>query len=576
MPYLEIIEGPGAGTRFELKEPFVVMGRHPDCDFVLDVGAVSRQHAKLKRDGGRYLLEDLKSRNGTTLNDAPLLQPRALTAGDEFQICDVRLAYRDEKVKTSRRPRNPAPSPAPDTAAVGDTDVNEYDSSWGAFLADDAADSSAQIMGTIGVSTGSGTVQIAASADAKLAALIEINRHLGRRLSLDQVLPEVLEGLFKIFIQADRGFIVLQDERGNLVPRWTKLRREDANDSLRISRTIVKQVVESKEAILSADAASDQQFQMSQSIADFRIRSMMCAPLIDGEGDAIGVLQVDTLDPRKKFKQEDLEVLASVAGQAGVAIDNARMHEAALARVELDKDLELAKRVQQVLVPEKGPDIAGYEFFSFYRAANQVGGDYFDYVPLSEGRVAVVVADVVGHGVAAALLMARLSSQVRFCLAGGLEPGKALAQVNAAFGEIGIESRFVTFWLGVLDPNKKTLTVANAGHMPTMIRRGKGDVIEVGQEETGFPLGVLDDTEYDEITIDLLPGHMVTMYTDGVNEASNPKDELYDIQRIRDRFAADRLSPKKFGEGLIADVQRFMNGAPQGDDMCLVCFGRVK
>ncbi len=573
MPYLEIIEGPGAGTRFELKAPAVVMGRHPDCDFVLDVGAVSRQHAKIKRDGGRYLLEDLKSRNGTTLNDAPLLEPQPLAPGDEFQICDVRLAYRDEQAKPPRRTRKPAPAPPP---PAGDTDVKDYDSSWGAFLADDTADSAAQIMGTIDLATGTGTVQIAASSDAKLAALIEINRHLGKRLSLDEVLPEVLEGLFKIFIQADRGFIVLEDERGNLVPRWTKLRREDANDSLRISRTIVKQVVDSKEAILSADAASDQQFKMSQSIADFRIRSMMCAPLIDGDGNAIGVLQIDTLDPRKKFKQEDLEVLASVAGQAGVAIDNARMHEQALARLELDKDLELAKRVQRVLVPEKGPDIAGYEFFSFYQAANQVGGDYFDYVPLSGGRVAVVVADVVGHGVAAALLMARLSSQVRFCLAGGLAPGKALAQVNAAFGEIGIESRFVTFWLGVLDPHNHTLTVANAGHMPTMIRRGEGNVIEVGQDETGFPLGVLDETEYDEITIDLLPGEMVTMYTDGVNEASNPQDELYDIRRIRDRFAAAALTPKKFGEGLIADVERFTSGAPQADDMCLVSFGRTK
>jgi len=555
MPHLEIIDGPDAGRRREVNADALVMGRHPDCDLVLDVGAVSRQHARIECEGDDYFLVDLRSRNGTLLNDLPVSRRVKLNDGDRVQICDVTLLFRNEGQPRGVETRRP------------------HDSSHGAMLVDDGG-RGAQVMGTIDITSTSGTLQLTASAEAKLRAIVEINRHLSKRLSLDDVLPEVLEGLFQVFVQADRGFIVMKNEQGNLIPRWTKLRREDSDDELRISRTIVHQVIDTKEAVLSADASSDSRFQMSQSIADFRIRSMMCAPLIDGDGNAFGVLQIDTLDQRKRFQEDDLDVLASIAGQAGIAIDNARLHEQALRQRELDRDLELARRVQRGIVPERAPAIPGYDFYHFYESANQVGGDYFDYVPLSRGRYAIVVADVVGHGVAAALLMARLSSQVRFCLARGAEPGAALAEVNKAFGEIGIEGRFVTLWLGILDPATHLLTVANAGHMPTMIRRAQDDVVEVGDDKTGLPIGVIDDVEYDQFTVELRPGEMVVMYTDGINEAADPGDELYTIERIRRRFGAPGESVAALGQGIVDDVRRFMNGAAQGDDMCLVCFGR--
>jgi serine phosphatase RsbU (regulator of sigma subunit) len=563
MPYLEVTVGPQPGQRHPLNLPTMVLGRHPDCQIVIEVGAVSRQHARILREGESFVLEDLKSRNGTLLNDAPLADRRALADGDRVQICDVTLIFHDDRPGKKKRTANAL--------------INPHDSSHGALLVDDDEEGGTTIMSTIDVSATSGSLQIAASAEAKLHALVEINRQLGRQLSLDKVLPNVLEGLFQIFVQADRGFIILRDERGMLVPRWTKLRREDASDELRISRTIVKQVVETKEAVLSLDAASDTRFQMSQSIADFRIRSMMCAPLIDGEGNAFGVLQIDTLDQRKKFQQEDLDVLASVAGQAGIAIDNARLHEAAMQQAEVNRDLELAQRVQRGIMPDAAPDVPGYQFFHYYESASQVGGDYFDFVPLPDGKVAIVVADVVGHGVAAALLMARLSSQVRFCLAGGVEPAATLVRVNHAFGEMSIDSRFVTFWLGVLDPRAHTLTVANAGHMPTMIRRKAGDVVEVGDEQTGVPIGVLDDPDYEQITVKLEPGEEVMMYTDGINEAMDPDGEQYspDRSRLLKVFGAPHPSIAAAAQAIIADVERHMRDAPQNDDMCLVCFGRV-
>ena len=144
--------------------------------------------------------------------------------------------------------------------------------------------------------------------------------------------------------------------------------------------------METQEGILSADVMMDEEFNKAQSIADFRIRSMMCAPLIDSLGNSMGVLQIDTVKQSKRFQQEDLEVLLAVASQAGIAIDNAQMHESALRQRVIERDLELANEVQHGFLPDSRPDVAGYEFFDFYRPANQVGGDYFDYLRLPDGR----------------------------------------------------------------------------------------------------------------------------------------------------------------------------------------------
>jgi GAF domain-containing protein len=151
-------------------------------------------------------------------------------------------------------------------------------------------------------------------------------------------------------------------------------------------------VIELKEAILSADAASDQQFDASQSIADFKIRSMMCVPLFGIGGKVLGVLQVDTLERNKQFNDSDLEVLVSVATQAGIALDNARMHDNALVQQAIQIDLELAQQVQLGFLPSSGPEIEHYTFFDYYRAANHIGGDYYDYLELKNGTLAVIVA----------------------------------------------------------------------------------------------------------------------------------------------------------------------------------------
>ncbi|REJ65084.1 MAG: FHA domain-containing protein [Planctomycetota bacterium] len=542
-----------------LEEDRIVLGRHPDCQIQLDHGSVSRQHAQIVREADQFFVEDLGSRNGTLVNEQVISGRRQLLDGDELKICDVAFRF-----------------------AGGDPQAGQ-EATWTGLASDESSravmvddQSGSRIMSKLEMTSDGSYLQLEANPQAKLQAVLDISRDLSRTLSLDEVLPKMLDSLFKIFIQADRGFIVLKnEENGALVPKAVKFRRPEQDDTIRISRTIVNEVIGRREAILSADAASDERFQMSQSIADYSIRSMMCAPLMDSDGSVLGVIQIDTLNQKSRFNQEDLAVLAGVAAPAGMAVENAQLHDDRLRQQAVERDLEMAHRVQQGLLPAAPPEVPGYRFFDFYDPAKHVGGDFYDYIFLPGGKVAVVLADVSGKGVSAALLMAKLSAEARYCLASESEPAAAIRRLNKTFSGSGWEDRFVTLVLVVLDPAAGRLQVVNAGHLPPLVRHG-GDVQMPGEEFAGLPLGVVTDYEYESFPMELAEGDCIAMFTDGFSEAMNADGELYGLDRLKARFADELPDAEALGRHLLDEVEQFVAGQPQSDDMCLVCFGRAK
>lgn len=561
MAVLQAVQGPDPGGVFPLKGAVVVLGRHPSCDIVLESGAVSRQHARLLIEEGEYFLEDLHSRNGTLLNGQPIIQRQPLRDGDRLGICDLEFVFRLSPGELTAA--QPAPRPDSLTEAI--------------MFDDESPPSSSTIMSKLTVSTGSTGLGLAVNSESKLKALMEISRNLGQALGLAEVLPSLLDSLFTIFAQADRGFIVLLDTRtGRVVPKAIKYRRQDDTQTLRISRTIVNNVMRTKEAILSADAASDSRFDMAESIVDFQIHSMICAPLVNREGEAMGVIQLDTLDARNRFNREDLDLLVAVACQAAFAVENAQLHESALKDQALRRELSVAHEVQRGFLPSTAPRIPEYEFFEFYEPANQLGGDYYDYIELPGGRLAAVVADVSGKGISASLLMAKLSAETRFCLASEPDPAQAMGRLNRAFCGSVWEDRFVTMVATVLDPRRHEATVVNAGHLPPLLRRGVKSVEPVGEEAAQLPLGVDGDVDYVSHTLKLAPGDALVLYTDGITEAMNGRDELYGLRRLLAVLNSDAERVPLLGRRILDDVKQFVGARPQSDDMCLSCFGRTR
>ncbi|MFZ5832054.1 MAG: SpoIIE family protein phosphatase [Planctomycetota bacterium] len=557
MALLRAIVGLQPGQLFPLEGDSLVMGRHPDCDIVLESGAVSRQHARVVREGEDFYIEDLKSRNGTYVNGEPIADRRLLKENDEVMICDLVFVFQ-------QGPRQKMPS-----TVRGATDAT-------AMFIDDDRPSGSTIMSTLDVSSQSAIVRLQANPEAKLKALLEISQTLGKALSLDQVLPSLLDGLFRIFVQADRGFVVLRDLHSNrLIPRAVKHRRPEDAEMVRISRTIIHNVINAKEAILSADALHDRRFEMAESIVDFHIRSMMCVPLVASDGQALGVIQIDTLDQRNRFSRDDLDVLTAVATQAAFAVENAQLHEAAVREQALARELAVAHRVQRGLLPGAPPQLADYRFFAFYEPAQVLGGDYYDYVPLRDGRVAVVVADVSGKGISASLLMAKLSAETRFSLAHEETPSDAVRRLNRVFCDSVWEDRFITLVVTVLDPERHEVSIVNAGHLPPLVRRAGGHVELVGDEQAQLPLGIADSVEFPAATVRLEPGECVVLYTDGITEAMNPADELYGFNRLLARMSGETAGVDQLSASILSDVKAFAAGRAQSDDMCLSSFGRL-
>jgi serine phosphatase RsbU (regulator of sigma subunit)/pSer/pThr/pTyr-binding forkhead associated (FHA) protein len=555
MAILQIVNPSGSSEQLSLSGDRNVMGRHPDCELVLESASVSRQHAQILRENGQFYVEDLHSRNGTFVNGHLISGRKLLQDGDRLKICDLSFTFYTDQPSDRLR--------LTETSSL-------------ALLDDETASPASSIMSKLDVSASNSGVRLTVNPEVKLRAMIEIAQNLGKAVSQDEVLSKLLDSVFKIFLQADRGFVILKTgPEGVLVPKAVKHRRSEDEDQIRVSRTIVNQVMKTQEAVLSADAASDARFDTSQSIADLRIRSMMCAPLVDSDGNSLGVIQIDTKDSRLRFQKDDLDLLASIASQAAIAVDNAQLHETSLRQQATERDLELAHKVQRGLLPAAPPTLSGYHFFDFYEPANQVGGDYYDYVELSNQRLAVVLGDVSGKGVSAALLMAKLSGEVRYCLASEPTPAAAVSRINSSFSRSGWQDRFVTFILAVLDAGTNQLTLVNAGHMAPLLRHSKGVVEEIGEEETGLPLGVDPDYQYEQYTRIIAPGDFLALFTDGISEAMNLENDLYGIERLRKLLAQPSASVDALGRDILDDVKRFVGGHPQSDDMCLACFGRT-
>ncbi|QDT12650.1 SpoIIE family protein phosphatase [Planctomycetes bacterium K23_9] len=556
-------DDPNSAQRFELVESETVLGRHPDCHIVVDAGAVSRFHAKVLRKNKEFLLADAGSRNGTFLNGQQIQKEEPLREGDRIRISDVELMFHNEAVPEFAR---------------GGHDMTFDGSKFGVMLVDDESAEAEPLSSSsakVEYRTSVDGLKMSATPEAKLEALIRINSNLSNVLSIDSVLPKVLESLFDIFPSADRGFIVMKNPDDTLTPRWVKTRKaQDETETVRISRTIIRHVMESGESILSLDALEDDRFDSSESIADFSIRSMMCAPLSDGEGNTFGALQIDSTQGRGQFREEDVDLLAGVATQAGIVINNARLHEQALTQREVEQDLKLAIEVQKAFLPQAPPDAPGFRVSSYYQAANHIGGDYFDYIHFNDGRVGIVVADVVGHGVAAAMFMAKLSAETRFCLANDDDLARAVERLNDRMSGVQVE-RFITFLLVVIDPNSEMIKIVNAGHMPPIVRHAAdGKISEPGEEESGLPIAIDSGMDYETVSIPFLNGDLAVMYTDGINEAMDSDDEEFGMENVR-ALSQQAGNADEVTSRIVDAVLKHVGDAPPFDDMCLVIIERI-
>jgi sigma-B regulation protein RsbU (phosphoserine phosphatase) len=565
---LKVHTGSDAGKTHELNLDQAVLGRNAFCDIVIPVHSISRQHARIVREGEQFYLEDMGSLNGTFINGQRISGRSLLKDSDRIHLYEVLLTFHDG---------TPASVTTSDTVMGQTVTLPVFDPLAPSVMSEDA---NRQRPTTIVETLDAAEPRVGAGSEEKLRAVLGLTRNLGRSLALDEFLPNILDSLFEIFPQADRGYVLLADRpNGKLMPAAVKDRRNESGSSLTlapISHTIAARVMAEGKAILSTDSELNDA-ELGQSIFDEAVCSMMTVPLVGPSRIAVGIIHIDTTDAARRFSQDDLEVLISVATVAGQAVDHARVHQASLKLDRRERELSTAREVQLHFLPQTRPDVPGYRFFDYYRAADDVGGDYFGYVALPDGRWAIAVGDVSGKGVSAALMMARLCSEVRYCLVTTGSPVEAVLRLNRDLIDPTMDDRFVTFLLVVLDPAKHTLTVVNAGHMPPILRRwASGTVDQLGIEEAGPPLGFDPVSKYAACVVTIEPGDTVTLYTDGISEATSADENVYGIKRLCRTIASGPVDAERLGPMLLEDVDRFVGDQPQTDDICLLVVGRPR
>jgi len=296
------------------------------------------------------------------------------------------------------------------------------------------------------------------------------------------------------------------------------------------------------------------------------IRSGISVGLISKHG-AVGTLHLYSSEPRT-FDEGEVQLIRSLANQAAVAIENAQLYQQSMEKRRMDRELRVARTIQEQLLPERPPEIEGFDIATASIPCTEVGGDFYDFITLRGNRTAMVIADVAGKGVPGALLMASARAGLRAHLESAEQPREVVRRLNLNLCRDARTGQFVSLFLGVLDTEKEILSYTNAGHNPPLVMRG-GEIVEL--DEGGLVLGADEGEVYEEGAVSLRKADVVVFYTDGVTEALNQREDIFGTDRLLEVI---RKSALKSAEEIIAGIRKaireFVGPVPQSDDITLI------
>jgi sigma-B regulation protein RsbU (phosphoserine phosphatase) len=408
----------------------------------------------------------------------------------------------------------------------------------------------------------------------KLRLLLDITKKISRSLDLQEVINLVMDTLGSLIPYDAAGIYVIQSgsqrkeaadaSASCCVYRAEAVRGYDIEDlvelRLKMGEGIIGYVATTGEPVISPDVKNDPRYVNARG----ETRSEMVAPIISND-EVIGVFDLES-DSLNAYTPDDLQVLMLLASQVAIIIEKVMLHEQLVEKKRLEGQLEVARQVQLELLPPADPNIEGFEISAYNFPTEEVSGDYYDWVRIYDDQIGLVIADVSGKGVPAALLMAFLRASLRAAIHIGYAPHISMAKVNYLLWESIERNQFVTAFYGVLDASNKTLAYTNAGHNPPIVldRDGNTRFIERG----GLPLGMFRDTRYYEYYVSIEPGQVIVLYTDGVTEAVNLKGEEFGRERLARAVAdARELSAREMISRIHREVLDWTEGQGAADDI---------
>jgi len=407
----------------------------------------------------------------------------------------------------------------------------------------------------------------------KLRLLLDITKKISQSLDLQEVLNLVMDTLGSLIPYDAAGIYVLKSSQVGAnagttdqpcVFRTEAVRGYDIDDlmelPLKMGEGIIGHVAVTGEPVISPAVRKDPRYVNARE----ETRSEMVAPVISND-EVIGVFDLES-DQLNAYDGDDLQVLLLLASQVAIIIEKVMLHEQLIEKKRLEVQLEIARQVQLELLPANDPKLEGFDICAWNFSTEEVSGDYYDWVSIYEDQIGMVIADVSGKGVPAALLMAFLRASLRAAIHIGYAPHISMAKVNFLLWESIERNQFVTAFYGVLDASNRTLAYTNAGHNPPLLMNADGAAHFM--ERGGLPLGMFRNTRYYEYYQFIEPGQILVLYTDGVTEATNAKDEEYGRDKLLKAVRDNRhLSARELITAIQQDVNLWTDGRGASDDM---------
>lgn len=571
MDFLTIVTPEGAKSRYELERMNLKIGRSSTSDLVLQDLNVSRLHAELVKRSEGYFILDAGGKNGTFVNDRRIETPTLLQPGDRVRLGATTLVFNGTPRSAVEFSDAPLPQ-GPGTIHLSADDLKTPNlGDVSVILRSSPPPVALGAPGSPIVRPGMTPVPGGALSSAALGIFLEADKELVFHRPINELLDTIMT-LANRAVHFERGLLMLL-EGGELRPHVVRVPANEEGRPISVSRTIADRVLKNKESILTSDALLDDRFKAGQSVEIQQIRSLMCVPLYNNR-EVIGLIYLDSRQKSGLFTRDDLHVLTHLANVAAIKIENARLFEQAVAAERMEQEIQKAAEIQNHLLPTEGPPIPGYDVFGVSLMCRAVGGDYYDYVELEEGRFGVGLGDVAGKGLPAALLMASLQATLRALSELGLPPDDLLTRLNRLLCRTVPENRFVTFFYAVLEPATGTLTYVNAGQNPPYVVRGGQEREQLPQ--TGPPLALFDTTRYSARTVRLGKGDVLVCYSDGVTEARGHGVEEFGEDRLTQVVGKERdKTPTGIVKAVTEAMIGFCSGQAYQDDVTLVVLKRL-
>ncbi|MBW3565553.1 MAG: SpoIIE family protein phosphatase [Acidobacteria bacterium] len=533
-----------AATDYALTDDVVTIGRAESCTIQIPDRYLSRQHAQLTRKGDAWFVSDKGSANGTYLNGHRVESLIPVTPRDRITIGENEIIMVDEG-------ETAPPSRLTITPDLPSSTIN---------LSLPAIDASTKKR----------------SEDRQTERLNLLNRlamELLEEKPMEELFDFIVDKVMELFTPTRVALGVLAPDRETFTDVRVRRSSDEEDADLRISRTLLNEVVEKRRAVSFADDSDFSDLAAAKSIAGQSIRAALCAPIIVRD-EVTGILYIDYKLTQRLITEEDVALAAQVARIAARKLETTLLREEVEAKQRMEKELETAFLIQSRLLPSTTPEVEGFIFASYNQPCRTVGGDYYDFVVRPDGRIYVIIADVSGKGITAALVMAGVAASFYTMALYDHSPSRILTDLNRMLAAKTDPSMFVTAFCALVDPATGKVSYCNGGHNPPILIAAD----QVTQIETnpGVALGVLGSYVYTEGELEMPKGGTLFLYTDGITEAANAEYELFEVGRLIETLERRQSEdPREIALESVRAATEFAGGASQSDDIAIVCVQRT-